>query len=153
MTVGGCSVEYEYKLLYISLFTLLHTECHIPAFYLFVQHCCRAPQRAFEKKTKFQFAIVCLRSHWVPVLWVSSCLSVTTTLFYSEIGSKFRSYLSVHSILLQQEIHVLQATNAVEAWQQGYESVHFLARYSFLYCLAGDAMMQPLQVNSVDLGS
>ena len=40
----------------------------------------------------------------------------------------------VHSVLiLQHKIHVLQVTNAAEAWQQGYESVHFLARYSIFY--------------------
>ena len=44
---------------YISLLTLLYTEGRIPAFYLFVWHCCRATQR---KTFFFQLAIVCLRS-------------------------------------------------------------------------------------------
>ena len=44
----------------------------------------------------------------------------------------------VHSVLrLQYKICVLQATNASEGWQRGYESVRFLARYSFLQRRAG----------------
>ena len=43
----------------------------------------------------------------------------------------------VCSILtLQHEIHVLQATNAAEAWQRGYELVHFLAQYSIFHSRA-----------------
>ena len=41
VTVGSCLVECEYKL-HVSSLTLLHTECRIPAFYLFVRHYCRA---------------------------------------------------------------------------------------------------------------
>ena len=44
----------------------------------------------------------------------------------------------VHSVLrLQFKICVVQATNASESWQRGYESVRFLARYSFLQRRAG----------------
>ena len=44
----------------------------------------------------------------------------------------------VRSVLrLQHEIHVLQVTNAAEAWQLGYKSVGFLARYTFLHRRAG----------------
>ena len=43
----------------------------------------------------------------------------------------------VCSILtLQHEIYVLQATNAAEAWQRGYELIHFLAQYSIFHSRA-----------------
>ena len=38
---------------------VLHTECRIPAFYLFVWHCCSATQSVFERK------LVCFLSHLV----------------------------------------------------------------------------------------
>ena len=52
------------------------------------------------------------------------------------------SHIPVHSLVrsvlcLQYEIRVLQTTNASEGWQRGYESVRFLARYSFLCRQAG----------------
>ena len=40
-------------------------------------------------------------------------------------------------LVLQYEICLLQVTNASEGWQQGYESVRFLVRYSFLHRRAG----------------
>ena len=41
-------------------------------------------------------------------------------------------YGVVRSVLpLLHEIRVLQARNAVETWQTGYESARFLAGYSF----------------------
>ena len=45
----------------------------------------------------------------------------------------------VHSIFpLQHKLHVVQVvTERCGTWQWGYESVHFVARYSFLHCRAG----------------
>ena len=96
VTVGGCSVEYECKLLCqytttvgatepeqlnVSLLTLLHTECRIPLFYLLVGHRFRVTQRAFKKNFFFvHYVIVGLQSCWVPILWVSSSLSATAAL-------------------------------------------------------------------------
>ena len=52
------------------------------------------------------------------------------------------SHIPVHNLVrnvlrLQYKIRVLQATNASEGWQGGYQSVRFLARYSFLQRRAG----------------
>ena len=56
---------------YVSLLVLLHAQCHIQSFYLFVQHCYRATRSILEKKF-FRFFIVCLQSYWVSVFRVSS---------------------------------------------------------------------------------
>ena len=69
-----------------------------------------------------------LRSFWC-------ALGVTTS------GVKV-SHIPVHSLVrcvlsLRHEIQVLQATNAAEALQRGYESVRFLAWYSVFHCRAG----------------
>ena len=55
---------------YVSLLTLLHTECCISVFYLFLWHHCRATRKVFEEDF-LQFAMVCLWSYWEPLLWVS----------------------------------------------------------------------------------
>ena len=52
------------------------------------------------------------------------------------------SHTTVHSLIrsvlsLWHEIHVLQATNAAETWQRGYELVYFLAWYSIFHRQAG----------------
>ena len=81
VTVGGCSVKYECKLLRqcttmvgatepeqlnVSLLTLLHTECRIPLFYLLVGHRFRVTQRAFKKKNFFWSAKL-LGTHFVSI--------------------------------------------------------------------------------------
>ena len=48
------------------------------------------------------------------------------------------SHIPVHSLVcrvlsLQYDICILQAMNPLEGWQRGWESVHSLAGYSFLY--------------------
>ena len=52
------------------------------------------------------------------------------------------SHIPIHGLVrsvlsLWHEIHVLQVMNAAEAWQQGYESVRFLARYIIFHRRAG----------------
>ena len=62
VTVGGCSVEYEYKLSHQFAHVVAH---RMPYTYLFIRHRCRATRSVFEKF--FQFAVVCLQSYWVPI--------------------------------------------------------------------------------------
>lgn len=52
------------------------------------------------------------------------------------------SHIPIHGLVrsvlsLWHKIHVLQVMKAAEAWQRGYESVHFLARYSIFHRRAG----------------
>jgi len=72
---------------YVTLLTLLHTECCIPAFYLFVRHRYR-PHKEFFCKKFFHLTIVWLWSYWVPILKVSSSILTTAALFYSMILAK-----------------------------------------------------------------
>ena len=57
-------------------------------------------------------------------------------------ASKFRTCTLIHSLIrsilsLQHRVHVLQVTNAVEAWPRDYWSVHFLARYNVFHRQGG----------------
>ena len=72
---------------YVNSLVAFCWECRIPAFYLFVGHCCRATRRVILKKY-FQLVSVCSRSYCVPVLTVSNRLSATSALLLSKMQAK-----------------------------------------------------------------
>ena len=69
-------------------------------------------------------------------LWSFWCTSGTMTSGIKVLHAPIHSFIC--SVLrLRHEIHVLQAMNAGEVWQRGYDLVCFLARYIVFYCWAG----------------
>ena len=86
VTEGGCSVEYEYKLLHQFAWAVAH---RMP--YTSILSICATSLQGHTKcfwKKNFPVHRSCFRSHWVPVFQVSSSLSAIAALFYSEIWAK-----------------------------------------------------------------